>query len=182
MQQQQDSNQLQPGSGGLSYYDRYAPIIFAYLQLQTHSREEAEDLTLEVFTAALESNNLSGLADTEKLAWLRRVAKNKLVDYYRRSNRRPAVGLDQVELLYNDESLSPEQVVLRQEKHSQLRAAVNGLPLFQQQVLWLRYGEGLRCAEIGVLLNKREEAVRKLLSRSLIALRTFYRQQQGGNE
>lgn len=40
-------------------------------------------------------------------------------------------------------------------------------PVLQQQVLRLRYGDGLRCAEIVVLLNKREDAVRKMLSRCI---------------
>lgn len=161
MQQQQDDNQLQDSSD-TALYDHYASVIFAYLRLHTSSREEAEDLTLEVFTVALEHTNLVRLADTEKLAWLRRVARNKLVDHYRHSTRHPSVALDQIETIYNDESLSPEQVALRREKYSQLYAAVRRLPRLQQQVLRLRYGDGLRFAEIGVLLNKREEAVRKL--------------------
>ncbi len=96
MQQQQDDNQLQDSSD-TALYDHYASVIFAYLRLHTSSREEAEDLTLEVFTVALEHNNLARLADTEKLAWLRRVARNKLVDHYRHSTRHPSVILDQIE-------------------------------------------------------------------------------------
>jgi len=60
------------------------------------SREDAEGLTLEVFLGALEHDNLSALADDERLAWLRRVAHNKIIDSHRRSARRPVVALDQV--------------------------------------------------------------------------------------
>ena len=35
-------------------FDRYGPVIFAYILKHVRSREDAEDLTLEVFTAALE--------------------------------------------------------------------------------------------------------------------------------
>src|SRR5260370_34810280 len=60
------------------------------------SREDAEGLTLEVFLGALEHDNLSALADDERLAWLRRAAHNKIIDSHRRSARRPVVALDPV--------------------------------------------------------------------------------------
>jgi len=52
-----------------------------------------------------------------------------------------------------------------------LHQAIQTLPLVQQQLLRLRYGDGLPFAEIAILLNKREEALRKLLSRTLATLR-----------
>ncbi len=175
--QQQDERQ-QPYSSDNALYDRYASSIFAYARLHTNSWEDAEDLTLEVFLAALEHDNLSWLADVQQLAWLRRVAHNKLVDHYRRSPRLPMVPLEQViETVQHDEALTPEQLALRREELERLYKAVSSLSLFQQQVLQLRFGEDLRFAEIAVLLNKRETAVRKLCSRTIALLRTIYEQQ-----
>jgi RNA polymerase sigma factor (sigma-70 family) len=156
-------------------YDRYAHIIFAYLRLHLSSLEDAEDVTLEVFVAALEHHNLAGLSSQEQLMWLHRVASNKMVDIYRRTQRHPLVALDSVtEHLYEDESRSPEHIALRQERYQQLHAAISELPEVQQQLLQLRFGDGLRFAEIAILLNKREDALRKLLSRTLAFLRTNY--------
>ncbi len=156
-------------------YHRYAHVIFAYVRLHMPSREDAEDLTLEVFLGALEHDNLSALADDKRLAWLRRVAHNKIIDSHRRSARRPVVALDQVaETLYADEEHAPEKVVLRNEEYAQLRATLQRLTVLQRQLLRLRYGDGLRFAEIAVLLNKREGALRKLLSRTLTFLRTAH--------
>ncbi len=171
-----EEHELPTSSSDASLYDRYAHVIFAYVQLHTPSREDAEDLTLEVFMAALEHDNLSGLPESEQLAWLRRVAHNKLVDSYRHASRHPFITLEHVEeALSNDESQAPEQVALRREEYERLYKAIRSLSTVQQQVLRLRYGDGLRFAEIAVLLNKREEAVRKLLSRTLSALRTIYK-------
>lgn len=156
-------------------YDRYGQVIFAYMRLHTPSREDAEDLTLEVFLAALERNNLADLIEEERLVWLRRVARNKVIDAYRRANRHPAVELDRlVETISADEQRGPEQSVLRQEEYAQLRAAIDRLPTLQQQILQLRFGNNLRLAEIAALLNKREAAVRKQLSRTLAFLRSQY--------
>lgn len=80
MQRKQRDEYAVSNSSGDSYlFDLYGQAIFAYVRLHTPSREDAEDMTLEVFTAALENDNLSGLQDSERLAWLRRVAHNKLV-------------------------------------------------------------------------------------------------------
>ncbi len=171
-------------AGDAALYDRYGQAIFAYARLHTPSREDAEDLTLEVFTIALEQDNLAGLSASEQLAWLRRVAHNKLIDGYRRSTRHPQVGLDTlVDILLEDDASSPEQILLQREAYAQLHQAVQALPQVQQQVLRLRYGSGLRFADIAVLMNKREGALRKLLSRTLATLRaTYTRSVQRGGE
>jgi RNA polymerase sigma-70 factor, ECF subfamily len=48
------------------------------------------------------------------------------------------------------------------------------LSAVQQEVLQLRFIGGLRCTEIAVLLNKREGAIRSILSRALNGLRKYY--------
>lgn len=164
-------------SSDSTLYDRHAAIILAYARAHTASWQDAEDLTLEVFLTALEHDNLSWLTEKQQLVWLWRVAHNKLVDSYRRPAHPPSVPLEQaVESACRDEALTPEQLVLRREELALLYEAIGKLSLHQQQVLHLRFGEGLRFAEIAVLLNKREAAVRKICSRSLALLRKVYDQ------
>ena len=158
-------------------FSRYGQAIFAYVRLYTPSREDAEDLTLEVFTAALEHDNLAELKDGGQLAWLRRVAHNRLIDRYRRATRSPVTALDEVVgMMLEDDTANPEQVIVQRETYAQLHRAIQTLPQLQQRLLRLRYGDGLPFAEIAVLLNKREDALRKMLSRALATLRTVYRQ------
>ena len=176
MMQQQDEHKLAQNSDN-TLYERHAAIILAYVRSRTASWQDAEDLTLEVFLTALEHDNLSWLTDKQKLVWLWRVAHNKLIDSYRRPGQPPAVSLEQVvENASHDETLMPEQLVLRSEELERLYKAIGKLSSQQQQVLQLRYGEGLRFAEIAVLLNKREATVRKICSRSLVLLRRIYEQ------
>src|SRR5712671_1872271 len=52
-------------------YQRYAPAILTYIRRHISSPEDAEDLLVEVFLAALERNNLLCLNEGEQLAWLR---------------------------------------------------------------------------------------------------------------
>lgn len=181
MQQVRNANEHTMGTGvsAPTLYDRHARAIFAYVRLHTSSPEDAEDVMLEVFMAALEHNNLAGWTEEAQLRWLHRVAKNKLTNIYRHARRHPTIALEHVaETLYDDELRSPEAAVLRQERYQQLHAAISRLSELQQQVLQLRYGHGLRFAEIAILLNKREAALRQLLSRTLSSLRASYAAQQ----
>ena len=161
-------------------FESYGQVIFAYLRLHIWSLEDAEDLLLDVFLAALEHDNLAALSPGEQLAWLRRVAHNKLLNLYRRTSRSPHVALDSImDTIFEEKS--PEQLTLQQEEHRQLQVALQKLPTLQQHILQLRYGDGLHCSEIALLLNKREGAVRKLLSRSILFLRQVYQQTEGEN-
>lgn len=180
MQQRNDCLQT-CGAGVAALYDRYAASIFAYARLRAPSLEDAEDVMLEVFTAALEQEKLATLTEHQQFVWLRQVAHHKLVDRYRRVAHLPVVPLEQViEAVREEEVLSPEHIVLRREELERLCGAVARLPLVQQQLLQLRFGEGLRFAEIAVLLNKREPAVRKLCSRALASLRVAYQSSEKG--
>lgn len=162
-------------SPAAALYERHAALIFAYLRLHAPAREDAEDLLVEVFLAALEWKPIYGLPPGEQIAWLREVAQHKLADYYRQAARRPTRTLEQLgALLQADVGLNPEQQALRQEERHRLGEALQQLQPHQRQVLHLRFAVGLRCAQIGLVMGKREEAVRKLLSRTLSSLRSFY--------
>jgi DNA-directed RNA polymerase specialized sigma24 family protein len=52
----------------------------------------------------------------------------------------------------------------------------------QREVMCLRFGYNLRCAEIASILGKQESAVRTMLSRTINLLRDVYKQTVGGTE
>ena len=156
-------------------YQRYAPSIFRYLRLHTPTREDAEDILVDVFLAAVEHDYFASLPDRDQQLWLWRVAHNKVADFHRRAARRPQVTLEAVaDSCYFDDELAPEQMTLREEEYEELRATVGRLSAQQQEVLRLRFVDGLRCTEIATRMGKREGTVRMLLSRTLNALRTIY--------
>jgi RNA polymerase sigma factor (sigma-70 family) len=156
-------------------YEKYWLAIFVYVRQMLPSLQDAEDVLLEVFLAALESDILASLPEKQQLGWLRRVAYNKAIDHHRRSVRRPAVPLEvAMEVLFDDEDLAPERVALRNEEVALLQARIAELPVSQQQVLRLRFGDELGCAEIAMRMNRSEGAVRTLLSRTLNLLRNIY--------
>ena len=162
-------------------YQTHASAILAYLCQQTASREDAEDVLVEVFVAAVEFASFARLSEKEQVAWLWRVARNKVVDAYRRSRLRQGIELDTVaDLIYDDEERTPEQVLLRHEEYARLHVHLDKLSPIQREAVRLRFANDLRCSEIAAVLGKREGAVRVLLSRALNFLRTVYEKDAGG--
>lgn len=163
-------------------FDRYGSVIFAYILKHTRTREDAEDLTLEVFTAAMENPTINQLQPEEQLAWLKKAAHNKLIDTYRRAQHRMNVNIESfAETPYGDDE--PEPVVLQREVHQQLHQHIQQLSPVHQQLLYLRYAHNLQATEIGILLNKSAEAIRQQLTRARTLLRTSYlkQEQDGGH-
>ena len=159
-------------------YQRHASALLAYIYRQVKSREDAEDILLEVFMAVLERKQFWHLRENEQQAFLWRVASNKVADHYRRFIRRPSVSLkDMADSIYEHDDLAPEQIALKQEEYAYLHQVLKALPEKQRELLQLRFGHGLTCAEIAPVLNKSEGAIRTLLSRTLKALRTIYKNQ-----
>ena len=162
-------------------YELHATAIFAYLRRQTSSREDAEDILVEVFVAAVEWSAFEKLGEKEQVAWLWRVAHNKAVDAYRRSRVRQGMDLELVaDVIYDDDARAPEQVALLREEYAHLHAHLEKLSPSQREALRLRFANGLRCSEIAVVLGKRDGTVRVLLSRALNFLRSIYENDQGG--
>lgn len=157
-------------------YQQHASSIFRLVRCRIFSLEDAEDITLDVFLAAVEQEGkLSQMNDEARLGWLRRVASNKIVSHYRRSSYHQAAPLDEHDdLLDENESRAPEAVTLRSEEYALLRSRLATLSPEQQKVLHLRFAGGLRSREIASLLQKREGTVRSLLARSLNFLRSTY--------
>ena len=162
-------------------FRKYAPMLLYYFGKQGTSAEDAEDLLLEVFTAAIENATLLALSENEQVAWLQRVAHNKMVDHYRRQSYRRTVNLEQLaSMLYAEDSTGPEHMAERQERHAELWYHISQLPAAQQEVLRLRFLQGLPSKEIAQRLKKSDMAVRGLLSRAINFLRTVYSENERG--
>ncbi len=164
-------------------YREHAPGLLIYVRMHMSSEEDAEDLVVDVFLAALENGKFTALAEKEKQLWLWRVTRNKMIDTYRRAKIRQNVTLEHVAHgLFEDEMTGPEYKALRQEDYMNLYAHLQSLPPLQQQILRMRFGQDLSCREIATTLGKQENAVRVTLSRGLNLLRKIYQRRREGQE
>ncbi len=160
-------------------YDRFAYPVSKYICRYLPNKQDAEDLLVEVFLAAFNNVELHGLSNTRQLAWLIRVARNKLVDRRRHMALLSMVPIDLVQE-FADDIPTPEQHVQQQESYERLNQALKHLSPSQRKLLSLRYISNMNYREIANMLGKSEEAVRQMCSRTLRQLRGIYQQIEGG--
>lgn len=149
-------------------YREHVQAIFRYVYNRVSDRQLAEDLTGDIFTRALQG--LSSYQDQGKplLAWLYRIAHARVVDHYRRVDRRPDESdVDAVPI-----SVTPDmdERLLRQQAARALRDAITYLTDEQQQVIVLRFIEGYRIEEVATVMGKKSNAIKALQHRALRSL------------
>lgn len=150
-------------------YDRYVDAVYRYAYYRVRNEADAEDVTSEVFFKALRA--MSRYEPRQPfLAWLYRIARNTIIDRVRR--QRPQVSFeDALEHPDGDRVVDPDAGLERLSDSQALRDAIGRLTPLQQDVIILRYLEGLETKEIGRIVGRRDGTVRGIEFRALGALR-----------
>ena len=147
-------------------YDRYVQRLYRYCHHRTDNVRDAEDLTSQVFLAAMEAFP-HYRQDGHFAAWLFTIARNKVVDHYRRTpnllwtKRRPRPSIP----------ISRTETELSHQKDTLLRL-IQALAEDEQELIRLRYVAELPFVEVARALRKTEGATKKMLYRLLKRLRT----------
>jgi len=151
--------------------------VYSYLSTQVRRREDAEDLTGQVFLEAMRGiRGFSGDASAFK-GWLFRIAHNRAVDLARRLARRPEAALEEAAGI--PDLLATEDRALSGVTYARLWKAVQALPEQQRRVITLRLGAGLSAREISDALGKRLGTVKALQHRALVTLSRVLQELEG---
>ena len=145
---------------------RYQTPLLAFCRHMLGSKEDAEDVLQEVFTAAFNAI----LADDREInvrPWLYRIARNRSLNHLRRV---APVGVDSMDVYYADGGQSTGEKILRREGFRQLVADVQRLPETQRTALLLREIEALSYEQIAETMQTTVPSVKSLLVRARISL------------
>ena len=145
------------------------PFVYRVVAAQVTGRQEAEDLTQEVFLRALRRLDGYQPGSGSFRPYLLVVAQNLLRDRWR-SRLRVAWSDADVDSLETGER-GPEDAAVAAEERAELIGALARLPATYQSVLRLRLIEGRSAGEVARAMKRSPEAVRQLQHRALGALR-----------
>ncbi|MFQ5867615.1 MAG: RNA polymerase sigma factor [bacterium] len=149
----------------------FYPVVFRYFYYRTKVKEDAEDLASEVFV------RLVGSIKTQKgdfTAWLFRIARNLLIDYYRKRGRLKETSLEQM----GNESLPDFHRYDKDTLHAEdIKKMLSFLTDEQREVITLKFLEGYSNEEIAQIMNKSAGAVKALQFRALSALRDILKKE-----
>ena len=149
-------------------YDAFADAIYRYVSFRVRSPEDAEDLTDQVFLKMIEALPAYDDRGLPFAAWLYRIARNLLVDRYRRSGREPVSLSDSLEA--RGRGADPFAAAAGTLDREALRAAMATLTDEQRQVVTLRFIEGWEVDEVAEAMGRRPGAIHALQHRALGAL------------
>lgn len=152
----------------LSLYDDALPHVYGYLLSRCGGNVAvAEDLTTQTFLAAVQAERAGRAVPSTK--WLLAVARNKLVDHWRRQAREErglrTVAADQTGF---HDPWDAELDVLR------AHTVLDRLSAHHRMVLTLRYLDDLPVPEVAALIDRTVHATESLLVRARAAFRRAY--------
>ena len=154
-------------------YQLYADRVFRFLLSRLSDVDNAEEITSEVFLRLVEKIDRYKIAPKDNVAifsaWLYRLAHNRMVDILRKKQRVTHVDIEHASHVSTQDNFI-DRLSIKLEVE-QIMQTMNMLSDQQQQVLLLRFIEGLSIAETAQVMDKSEGAVKALQHRSLGSLR-----------
>jgi len=141
----------------------YGKQIYGYVYVRCgYSKELAEDITQDVFLKAWEKRTSYDREKSSLKNWLYIIARNTVVDYYRKNKNRKSVTLD--------ENIFIAQNTFDRENESLMKVVLKNLLELnekEREVLTLRYIQDLEIDEIAEILKLTKTNVKVRIHRAL---------------
>jgi RNA polymerase sigma-70 factor (ECF subfamily) len=150
------------------------PLVARFVARRVDSRADAEELVAEVFRRVVEHLREFDPKRGSVRAWVLRIARNAVIDHYR-TRKHPLAQHSMDSLaggLGGAGQAGPLDRLIADERIARIRELLAACPDETRTLLAMRYGDGLRHAEIAELLGLGEAVVRKRISRAVRELRS----------
>lgn len=152
-----------------SLFEITLPSVYRYLYGRSGDPTLAEDLAQDAYMRAMRAIRTSFTgASTEFLAWMIRIARNRFLDHVKSGRVRWEVVVEETPITFA--SGNPETEALESVSGEKLRKALDRLTPEQQEIVLLRFFQGLQITEVAAATGRTEGAVKALQFRALRAL------------
>ena len=148
-----------------TFYSEYHGKILKYLTAKCGRREDAEDLTSQVFLYCYQNFSRYDPAKSSIASWVYMIANSRFKNYCR--DRRSFADIDEVGQFLPDEKNLVDAAIMLDEMRDSVARALLRLPERQRMIVVLRYFRNMSAAEIGSRLGMSPVNVRVQLSRAL---------------
>ncbi len=150
----------------------YAPALYRFAYYQMQDTPAAEDLVAEVMARVIERVDGFKLEQATFQAWVFRITRNLIADYYRSRKRKPQLSLDAML------AAEPEKEPRRNDPEigkildrDQLSVGLTALTDEQREVILLHIMEGWELPQVARLLDRTIPSVKSLYYRGIQSLR-----------
>ena len=159
-------------------YEANFERVYAFIVGRVRNRDQAEDLTSEVFHKALAHLRSFEWRGAPFAAWLYRIAANVIASHASGAvQRREDLAADPRDA---NNATGMAAAIEEAERQARLFRLVNSLPPDQRRVVTLRFNEEKSIREIAEEMGRSEGAVKQLQFRALDTLRKRMTSRPGG--
>ncbi len=161
-----EAQQSPDGFGRL--YDYFFPKVYAFVASKVGDRDDAEDLTSEIFMKVLENIHAYEWRGIPFGGWLFKIARNVLNTYYSQHAKTTTKDIDDVYGLAEDEEkTSPHKKAAQNELSEKVKKVMRELPEREVMVVQLKFFSQLNNREIMHVTGLSESNVAIILFRTL---------------
>jgi len=151
-------------------YDHYQPMIYRFVLVKVGCREEAEDLTHQVFLSAWQNIRKYKNLGHPFSSWLYQIARNQVVDYYRSKKKDISLDGGDAELFISSAVTDPIDISVKLAVEKVFTAMRTLSPEYVD-VIMLRFVEDISLRDTAKALKKTEGAVKLMQHRAIKELR-----------
>ena len=139
----------------------FSPLFFGHFAKRVLNREVAEDLVQDVFLRIVKNIQNFDERSGDLPAWVWRIAKNRLIDYYREKKSVSFCDLEIVKDMVASEADNLNEKILAEK----ICLVAKGLNSEDQNLFTLRFISDLSYKEMAELTDKSEESLRVAVCR-----------------
>lgn len=154
-------------------YEMYLPKIFAYVTRRIGDRDEAEDLTANIFVRVLENMKKFDPKKSSFKTWIYTIATRMMIDYFRAHAKKRTESLEMAENI-SDPQKNPHEQIQENQQREKVLYAIDKLSDRHQRVLMLKFFSGFSTPELALALGVTENNASVMVHRALQDFQTTY--------
>ncbi|HAG68630.1 MAG TPA: hypothetical protein DCL38_01495 [Lachnospiraceae bacterium] len=158
---------MEAGSIREQLYIDFHDKVFSYVYQRVRSREDAEDLTGDIFLKVYDKLDTYDNTKAAYSTWIYQITRNSVIDYYRRYKMTEEVP----EELSTEKEIDEE--LLNDETLGELAEALKSLPEEQRDIIINRYYHGYTLQEISEMMSLSYGVTKLRHKEALFTLRSF---------
>lgn len=150
------------------YRELFVPVAH-YVQTRVHNREDAEDITADVFTRFLQRLDSFDPSRGSVMTWVVTMARNAVIDHYRRTRTFAAGSESLGDALADtlaDGRPGPLRTLIGLEEVERVKRLLERQPAEIREMFSLRFDQGLRVNEVADVLGLSADAAKQRFART----------------
>lgn len=161
-------------------FEQYRPRLYQYLLLLTKSGEIAEEIVIDIFVKLWIGRSLLSQVENAE-AFLRKVAYNKAMDFFRVTARHARLQQAYFDQLVPEPDKRADEILIDAESRRVIYEAINQLPPQRKLIYTMSREQGLTHDQIAQALHLSRSTIKNSMMASVKSIHQYLTDHHKGN-